>query len=97
MTPLPQMREVHSSHVAKVGYDAETAELFVTWDSGKTSVYVGVPPTLAAEVKHFATITYQNLPATGLLLDATAFAGLTFPEGETLHFKPAGSAAGIMT
>lgn len=50
MTPLPQMREVHSSHVAKVGYDAETAELFVTWDSGKTSVYVGVPPTLAAEV-----------------------------------------------
>ena len=57
----------------------------------------GLWTTLAAEVKHFATITYQNLPATGLLLDATAFAGLTFPEGETLHFKPAGSAAGIMT
>jgi NADH-quinone oxidoreductase subunit G len=57
----------------------------------------GLWTTLAAEVKHFATVTYQNLPATGLLLDATDFAGLPFPEGETLHFKPARSAAVITT
>jgi hypothetical protein len=31
------------------------------------------------------------------LLDATDFAGLPFPEGETLHFKPARSAAVITT
>jgi NADH-quinone oxidoreductase subunit G len=57
----------------------------------------GLWTTLAAEVRHFATVTYQNLPATGLLLDATDFAGLPFPEGETLHFKPARFAAVITT
>ncbi len=45
--------------------------------------------TLAAEVPALATISYANLPETGLLLDATAWQGLTFVEGETLHFKPA--------
>ncbi len=44
--------------------------------------------SLGAEVKPLAAVTYQNLPATGLLLDASDFAGLPFPEGETLHFKP---------
>ncbi len=57
----------------------------------------GLWTTLAAEVRHFATVTYQNLPATGLLLDATDFAGLPFPEGETLHFKPARSDAVFTT
>lgn len=46
----PVMREVHSSHVDKIGYSAETAELLVVWDSGKTSVYSGVPSALADEV-----------------------------------------------
>jgi len=48
----------------------------------------GLWSALAAEVKPFATVNYQNLPATGLLLDSTAFAHLPFPEGEGLHFKP---------
>jgi NADH-quinone oxidoreductase subunit G len=49
----------------------------------------GLWAVLAAEIKGFAPITYANLPATGLLLDAPDFAGLPFVEGETLHFKPA--------
>jgi NADH-quinone oxidoreductase subunit G len=48
---------------------------------------------IAAEVKPLATVTYANLPATGLLLDATPWAALPFCEGETLHFKPAVVAA----
>jgi len=48
---------------------------------------------IAAEVKPLATATYANLPATGLLLDATPWAALPFCEGETLHFKPAAAAA----
>ncbi len=48
---------------------------------------------IAAEVKPLATVTYANLPATGLLLDATPWAALPFVEGETLHFKPAALAA----
>jgi NADH-quinone oxidoreductase subunit G len=53
----------------------------------------GLWPVLAAEVKPLATITYANLPATGLLLDPTDFADLPFTEGETLHFRPAKAAA----
>ena len=49
--------------------------------------------TMAAEVKPLALATYANVPATGLLLDATPWAGLPFVEGETLHFKPAAPAA----
>ena len=52
----------------------------------------GLWTTLAAEIKSLAVVTYQNLPATGLLLDGSAFAALPFPEGEALHFKPAGPA-----
>jgi NADH-quinone oxidoreductase subunit G len=48
----------------------------------------GLWTRLAAEVRSLATVTYQNLPATGLLLDTGDFAGLPFAEGETLHFKP---------
>ncbi len=48
---------------------------------------------IAAEVKLLSTVTYANLPATGLLLDATPWAALPFCEGETLHFKPAATAA----
>ena len=48
---------------------------------------------IAAEVKPLASVTYANLPATGLLLDATPWAALPFIEGETLHFNPAAPAA----
>jgi NADH-quinone oxidoreductase subunit G len=44
---------------------------------------------LAAEVKQLAGVAFASLPAAGLLLDGSAFAALPFPEGESLHFKPA--------
>ncbi len=53
----------------------------------------GVWTALAAEVPALGTMTWRNLPADGLLLDATPFATLPFAEGETLHFKPATAAA----
>jgi hypothetical protein len=34
-------------------------------------------------------MAYANIPDTGLLLDGTPWAGLSFAEGPTLHFKPA--------
>jgi NADH-quinone oxidoreductase subunit G len=49
----------------------------------------GLWAVLAAEVKPLAGLTYGTLPATGLPLDASAWAGLPYCEGETLHFKPA--------
>jgi NADH-quinone oxidoreductase subunit G len=49
----------------------------------------GLWTALAAEIRPLATASYQNLPADGLLLDGSGFAALPFPEGETLHFKPA--------
>jgi len=49
----------------------------------------GIWTTLAAEVSALATMTFRTLPQTGLLLDSTPWANLSFPEGETLHFKPA--------
>ena len=48
--------------------------------------------TLAADVPALTPITFANLPETGLLLDATPFAGLPFVEGETLHYQPAAPA-----
>jgi len=45
--------------------------------------------TLAAEVPAFAQLSYAKIPDTGIVVDGSAFASLAFPEGETLHFKPA--------
>jgi NADH-quinone oxidoreductase subunit G len=44
---------------------------------------------IAAETSVLAGLSHATLPATGQLLDGTAWAGLPFCEGETLHFKPA--------
>ncbi|MBS0663628.1 MAG: (2Fe-2S)-binding protein [Verrucomicrobia bacterium] len=44
---------------------------------------------MAAAVPALATVTYANLPETGLLLDATPFAALPFVEGASLHHQPA--------
>ncbi len=44
--------------------------------------------TIAAEVPALGTMTFANLPETGLLLDATPWSALPFAEGETLHYKP---------
>jgi NADH-quinone oxidoreductase subunit G len=48
---------------------------------------------IAAEVPALGTMTFANLPETGLLLDATPWAALPFVEGATLHYKPAAPAA----
>lgn len=60
----------------------------------------GTPPTagnelaavwskMAAEVPALAGLSHAKIPATGVVLDSAAWAGLPFVEGETLHFKPA--------
>ncbi len=49
----------------------------------------GIWAAMTTEVRTFAGLNYARLPATGQLLDGTAWAGLPFVEGETLHFKPA--------
>lgn len=51
-----EMRSVFSSHVNQVGYDAETAELHVTYSNGKTAVYRGVDPKVAGGVMSAASI-----------------------------------------
>jgi NADH-quinone oxidoreductase subunit G len=43
---------------------------------------------LAASIPSFAPLSFSGIPATGLLIDSTAFAKLPFVETETLHFKP---------
>jgi len=45
--------------------------------------------TMAAEIKALAGLSFATLPAEGLHLDATPWAGLPFCEGETLHYQPA--------
>ena len=70
------------------------AELVAAAGGGIISFGLGALwAAIAAEVKPLATVTYSNLPATGRLLDPTPWAALPFVEGETLHFKPAASAA----
>ena len=49
-TMPPDMRSVYSSHVNTIGHDPETGELHVVWDTGKHSVYAGVPADLASDV-----------------------------------------------
>jgi NADH-quinone oxidoreductase subunit G len=62
---------------AAAGANVPAAELSAVWQ------------LLASEVPAVGTMTYANLPETGLLLDVTPWLGLPFVEGETLHFKPA--------
>lgn len=52
MTVAPVMRDVYSSHVNRIGYNPETRELNVLWDTGKTSVYSGVTAELADSVQN---------------------------------------------
>jgi hypothetical protein len=53
---------VYSSHVAEVGYDSDTSELLVTWQSGRVSAYVGVAEELAVQI--------ANAPSVGQALNA---------------------------
>ena len=45
--PEPSMRPVFSSHIREMGY--QDGELHVLWDSGKRSIYSGVPAAVADE------------------------------------------------
>jgi NADH-quinone oxidoreductase subunit G len=67
--------------LAAVGAAAPASEIHGLWT------------TLAASVPALATMLYKNLPETGLLLDATPWAGLPFVEGESLKYKPAAATA----
>jgi NADH-quinone oxidoreductase subunit G len=49
--------------------------------------------TISSEIPALATMTYGNIPDTGLLVDGSAWSSLAFPEGATLHFKPAAKEA----
>lgn len=51
-----EMKSVFSSHISEVGYDSDTAELIVQWQSGKTSSYSGVPDDVAREVMNAASV-----------------------------------------
>jgi NADH-quinone oxidoreductase subunit G len=66
------------------------AELVAAAGGGIIPFNLGVLwTTIAAEIKSLAGLSHASLPATGQLIDAGAWAGLPFCEGETLHFKPA--------
>jgi NADH-quinone oxidoreductase subunit G len=65
-----------SQLVAAAGGAAVPGDLHALWT------------VLAAEVPALAGLTFAKLPETGLILDNAAFAGLSFVEGETLHYKP---------
>jgi hypothetical protein len=49
--PEPDMQSVYSTNVNAIGYDAENSELYVEWNSGKISIYSGVPEDVAESVK----------------------------------------------
>ncbi len=72
---------VLSKLVAAVGGAALPAELHALWN------------VIATEVAALGAMRFANIPETGLVLDGTPFASLAFPEGETLHYKPAAAAA----
>jgi NADH-quinone oxidoreductase subunit G len=46
-------------------------------------------PAIAAAVPLLGTMSYADIPDTGLLLDASAWSALAFAEGAGLHFSPA--------
>ncbi len=44
---------------------------------------------MAAEIPALATLSHAAIPDTGLILDASPWAGLPFVEGDSLHHRPA--------
>lgn len=45
------LHDVRSSHVRQIGHDPDTQEMHVVWDSGRTSVFTGVPANVADRVR----------------------------------------------
>jgi NADH-quinone oxidoreductase subunit G len=72
---------VLSKLVSALGGSAVPADIHGLWTA------------LAAAVPALSTMLYKNIPETGLLLDATAWSGLPFIEGESLKYKPAAAVA----
>jgi NADH-quinone oxidoreductase subunit G len=68
---------VLSKLIVAAGGTATSTEINALWS------------TIAAEVPALATMSFANLPETGLLLDSTPWATLPYAEGETFHYKPA--------
>jgi NADH-quinone oxidoreductase subunit G len=66
-----------SNLVSAVSRDVTPSEISGLWS------------LIAADVPLLAGLSHAKVPATGHSLDASAWAGLPFCEGETLHFKPA--------
>ena len=46
-----EMKQVFSSNVEAVGYDAADGALYIQWKSGKTSRYNDVPPSVAQQAQ----------------------------------------------
>jgi NADH-quinone oxidoreductase subunit G len=66
------------------------AELIAAAGGGIVSFDLGlIWSALSAEVPALAGLSHAGLDPAGKLLDAGAWSGLPFCEGETLHFKPA--------
>lgn len=66
------------------------AELIAAVGGGVVSFDLGlIWSALASEVPVLAGLSYAKLPDTGHVLDSSAWTGLPFVEGETLHYKPA--------
>lgn len=74
-------RVVLAGILEKLGDEAKGSDLASVWSE------------MAETVPALSGISYANVPKTGLLLDGSAWAGLDFPEGEALHFKPAAAEA----
>ena len=49
-------KSVFSSNVREVGYDEESGDLLITWNSGKRSAYSGVPEDLAEQCAKAASV-----------------------------------------
>jgi len=49
-------QNVYSSMVQKVAYDEGTEELQITWNSGRVSVYTGVPEDTAQKVANAPSV-----------------------------------------
>lgn len=43
---------------------------------------------MGSEIRQFCGISFDKIPDTGVLLDASAFDGVKFTEGRSLHFEP---------
>lgn len=55
----------------------------------------GVWAQLVGEVAVLAGLSFAKISDTGVVLNASDFANLVFPEGETLHYKPAAASAPV--